>query len=536
MDGEPAVSEPTTAGAVQDIQGGALDSGDANIGAILGTTLSGSGSICSGVLVAPSYVLTAKHCQDQISDMYFSTGAQYPFAPAATHHVDQKIPHPTADLLLVHLATPATGITPRPLVTTALPAVGTTCTTIGYGTHNTNANNSELGFKRSVTNQVTISSAATIRVAAGAAPVNGVADAGDSGGPLICGGKVVAVVRDHIGDNNVWPNRQYENYTPVDVPWVMSHAFQQATPTITFQRTSDTLLWEYGPDGTVRLGNGLGMLPGTDVSGATLLDGRHEAAWSGSAGQLWTNISNTSFQFTGQSMVVGTSPAIASLPTGGAKVIFQRAGDTLLCELDPSGAVTSLGAGVGLQSGTRISIATFLNNTYQLAWPGSAGQLWTYDSGTNIAQYTNFNMPVGASPAIVSAYTGGYTIVFPNAADSNFLWTLSSNGVSGRLGTGLGIQSGTRPALAPLTTGSWELAWNGGGGALWIYGPNGIAVSTGVTMRADASPSITALPGGGYEVVYATPSGQIGTYINGTASTLALDVLSGTNPAVTPLR
>jgi hypothetical protein len=50
--------------------------------------------------------------------------------------------------------------------------------------------------------------------------VSGVADHGDSGGPLLCGGAIAAVVHNHTDGD--WPAHIRENYATLDINWIRS--------------------------------------------------------------------------------------------------------------------------------------------------------------------------------------------------------------------------------------------------------------------------------------------------------------------------
>ncbi len=175
-------------------------------------------SACTGTLVAPSVVLTAKHCLGV--NMTFNTGTSSTDFVAAA--VDATFPHATLDIALLHLATPIRNILPIAVSSGALPAVGTTCTAIGFGIHNEPDGSVTSGTKRSATERVTAASAATIAVTM----VSGIADSGDSGGPLLCGDRIAGVVHGHVDGN--WPSHVSESYTTVDAKWIATAAVRRS--------------------------------------------------------------------------------------------------------------------------------------------------------------------------------------------------------------------------------------------------------------------------------------------------------------------
>jgi hypothetical protein len=131
------------------------------------------------------------------------------------HPVDQQITHPTLDLLIAHLATPMPGNSTLPWSVGAPPALGTVCTAVGYGWFDINGVTT-MGTKRSATEQVTSSSSSQVVVQM----VTGIADHGDSGGPLLCGSQITAVVHNHT--DGLWPQHVVENYTTIDPAWIAS--------------------------------------------------------------------------------------------------------------------------------------------------------------------------------------------------------------------------------------------------------------------------------------------------------------------------
>ncbi len=88
---------------------------------------------------------------------------------------------------------------------------------------------------------------------------------------------------------------------------------------------------------------------------------------------------------------------------------------------------------------------------------------------------------------------------------------LAETSAGGRIrgvANGLGIAPGTSPAVAALSTGGREIAFQAAGeGTLWTVTPDNTGHDTGVEMAAGTSPAIVALPGGGYEIAFVNSDG-----------------------------
>ena len=154
----------------------------------------------------------------------------------------------------------------------------------------------------------------------------------------------------------------------------------------------------------------------------------------------------------------------------------------------------------------------------------------------------------GQGQATYSTYTGndiwaikcvppspGYLTAFQDSSGGLLAETTAGGRIRG-VANGLGIAPGTSPAVAALSTGGREIAFQASGeDTLWTVTPDNIGHDTGVKMAAGTSPAIVALPGGGYEIAFVNsdgflrelgPDGVVRWAANG------LGVAPGTSPAI----
>lgn len=152
---------------------------------------------CSGALVDPQWVITAKSCfaDDPVNSNTVAAGAPKDKTTvlvgksqmtSGRHTTDivELVPHPDRDLVMARLAQPATKITPVAVSTTA-PAAGQGLTVAGYGRTKTDW----IPFSRHETTFTAGTVAATGFDLAAQTPADATVCAGDAGGPALRGVK-----------------------------------------------------------------------------------------------------------------------------------------------------------------------------------------------------------------------------------------------------------------------------------------------------------------------------------------------------------
>jgi hypothetical protein len=229
-------SEEGATGATEDpILGGQVETSFPSVGMVRFA----SGSFGSGVLVAPNVVLTAGHvARGNPTQFFYGTPAagKAPIpANLRSARVKETLVHPcytdlkgkpnpacshVIDVALVRLEQDIVDVAPVPMEPRDLrylfglisPWEGETCVAVGFGAHLEPNGKATIGTRRS--SRSTISDVDSTEVVV--EWTTGIATSGDSGGPLICGGKIVGTVRGSVGAAKGY-ERTNEGYIRVDL-------------------------------------------------------------------------------------------------------------------------------------------------------------------------------------------------------------------------------------------------------------------------------------------------------------------------------
>ena len=232
-------------------------------------------------------------------------------------------------------------------------------------------------------------------------------------------------------------------------------------------------------------------------------------------GSTWSNPATT-MSFT-QGVLTVTSTSTGALlgtygsgPDPDAYLVLQSDGNLDIYNGTPGGNTVIWSSGTGGNSGDTMKLQA---NGLLVIDASNGTQLWmTGDT---------------------SAVAGSATFAVAGNTSSGALWTWST--VGGAQVLAQGVEPGTSPAIAALSTGGYEVAWAASGtDDLYLTGPGG-TTNTGLAMNPGSSPAITATASGGFEVAYQS-SGTDLCYYGGTeVECTDLGMYAGTCPVITTL-
>jgi len=170
--------------------------------------------------------------------------------------------------------------------------------------------------------------------------------------------------------------------------------------------------------------------------------------------------------------------------------------------------------------------AGWVGSSVGAALTGSnSNDLYTYSS-PGVAN-TNDAVLGGTSPAIALLSNGTYEIAYQSTSNDLTLFN------SGTLTlTNLPMKSGTSPAIAAQAGDTYQVAYQSSSGSMWTYTPSSGGVNQSQGMLAGTSPAITALSGGGYEEAFQANTGNLILYGSGGDNNTGLGMKSGTSPSI----
>ncbi|MGW2480721.1 hypothetical protein ACWCWQ_12980 [Streptomyces sp. NPDC001571] len=305
---------------------------------------------------------------------------------------------------------------------------------------------------------------------------------------------------------------------------------------VTTWRGSDGKLWMGTGGGTYMAKPAapwlLGVAENSKPSIATMTDGTWTAAWAGDDGKLWigtgsgTNMAKPAAPWL-LGVFPGTSPSITALPNGSYEVAW-KGGDGRLWLATGSGTNMAQPAEpwlLGVADTTSPSLAALPGGGWEVAWKGDDGRLWIgTGSGTNMAKPASpWLLGVGtsgssSSPSLVTMADGSYEVAWKGG--DGRLWLATGSGTNMAQPAEpwlLGVADTTSPSLAALPGGGWEVAWKGDDGRLWIGTGSGTNMAKpaspwllGVgTNGSSSSPSLVTMADGSYEVAWKGGDGRL---------------------------
>jgi len=272
-------------------------------------------------------------------------------------------------------------------------------------------------------------------------------------------------------------------------------------------------LWTVGTAGNKNWS--LGMRAATSPAIASLSSGGFQVAFQANTSDLWT-VGSAGNKDWGLGMMAGTSPSITALDGGGFEVAFQANTGDLWTVGDAGNKNWSL----GMAAGTSPSI-TAVSGGFEVAFQANTGSLWTVGNAGD--RDWSLGMKTGTSPSI-TAVSGGFEVAFQ--ANTSDLWTV---GTAGNKDWALGMMTGTSPAIASVS-GGFEVAFQANTSDLWTVGDAG-AKDWALGMAAGTSPTIAALPGGGYRATFQANTSSLWSAGTDGVSNYELGLMAGSSPS-----
>ncbi|HEX4834284.1 MAG TPA: hypothetical protein VH478_24690 [Trebonia sp.] len=148
-------------------------------------------------------------------------------------------------------------------------------------------------------------------------------------------------------------------------------------------------------------------------------------------------------------MEPGTSPSVTATPSGGFVVAFaSNTGKLYTLQVHGTGASAIAGGtktqtGYGMEAGTSPSIASYVDNTWRVAFETNDHYLYTYlSSGTDATSQMGMN--TGSSPSITCLPDGTYEVAFEANNNTMDIYHTGSTNAA----TLLGMMNATSPSIS----------------------------------------------------------------------------------------
>lgn len=264
----------------------------------------------------------------------------------------------------------------------------------------------------------------------------------------------------------------------------------------------DNALWRASPEDNFfhagfDVGRTLGVAVGTSPAVASDGNGHWKIAFQGSNGHLWTIDSASHIIDSGAAMAAGSSPSLAWLPAAGGYEFTFAGSDNLLWRAFPETNFFHVGAGLGVAPGTSPSIATDGNNGWKIAFHAQGDHLWTAEPAN--ATDSGAVMAANSNPSLtwLSGGVNGYEIAFVGA-DHNLRRAFPDTNtfLAGPNFSAVGVAANTSPVVVKFgppgfNSRSWEIAFQGTNGHLWVIDDRSVLVDTNVAMAPGTTPSET---------------------------------------------
>jgi len=301
---------------------------------------------------------------------------------------------------------------------------------------------------------------------------------------------------------------------------LFTHVFPPAQ--IAFQANTGTL-WTAGPAGG---GNTqLGVMAGTSPSVTALYGGGHQIAFQANNGDLWTT-GDWGTGDLGLGMKAGTSPSIAALPRGGFEIAFQANTGVLWT----TGTAGTTDWNLGMNPVSSPGIAASQSGGYEAAFSGSDNYLWT--AGTAGTSAVGLSMRPGTSPSVAALPGTGYEVAFQFVTGA--LWTTGD--VDSRFWS-VALNATSSPSISSsVSTGGYDVAYEASNNDLSIAVDSTYVKTTsdlGLGMASGTDPAITFVLGTGYQMAFQANTGALWTddSVAG-ARNYGLGMRSGTSPSI----